>query len=65
MDNIKPKKQPDRTEEEKTRITGAVIGGAILGGSLGGPAVAVIGGIIGAIFAKHVNDTKRKEDKNG
>lgn len=65
MNDIESKKQPDRTEEEKTRITGAVIGGAILGGSLGGPIVAVAGGIIGALLAKYVNDTKRKEDKNG
>ena len=65
MESIKPQKQPHHTEEESTRIAGAAIGGAILGGSLFGPGGAFIGGIIGALLAKHVNDSKRKEDKNG
>nr|VFK24050.1 MAG: hypothetical protein BECKMB1821G_GA0114241_100714 [Candidatus Kentron sp. MB]VFK34107.1 MAG: hypothetical protein BECKMB1821I_GA0114274_10617 [Candidatus Kentron sp. MB]VFK76742.1 MAG: hypothetical protein BECKMB1821H_GA0114242_10727 [Candidatus Kentron sp. MB] len=57
---MKDKKQ--RTEEENTRTTGAVMGGAILGASIYGPVGAIIGGIVGAVLGESVNDSRRGHD---
>jgi len=54
---------PNKKQEESTRVSGSVIGGAILGGSLAGPIGAIIGGVVGGILASGVNEEKRKDGK--
>ena len=47
------------------RLVSVGIGGAMLGATLAGPAGAVVGGVVGLVFAEAANRAEREKARGG